>query len=101
MKRHLKVKKSKIHGRGLFARRSIPRGTVLGKCRTGRHKSKSPTPHTLWLDEKNTVEVLCKFRYINHSKTPNVAYYDDLTVVALKPIEPGDELAHDYGDAWE
>ncbi len=101
MKRHLKVKKSKIHGRGLFARRWIARGTVLGKCRTRRHENQSPTPHTLWLDEKNTVEVLCKFRYINHSKTPNVAYYDDLTVVALKPIKPGDELAHDYGDAWE
>lgn len=99
MKRYLKVKKSAIHGRGLFARRSIARGTVLGKCRT--RPSRTHTSHTLWLDDQNTVEVLCKFRYINHSKEPNVAYYEDLSVVALQPIKPGDELSHDYGDAWD
>ena len=43
----------------------------------------------------------CDFKYINHSRTPNVAYYDDLTVVALKAIKAGEELLHDYGEEFE
>ncbi len=101
MKRYLEIKKSKIHGRGLFARRPLERGAVLGKCRTSPNRNATPTAYTLWLNEEHCVDVLCKFRYINHSKRPNVVYYDDLTVVALKPIKPGDELVHDYGDAWD
>ena len=34
-------------------------------------------------------------------KQPNVAYYDDLTVVTLKAVKAGAELLHDYGDEWE
>jgi SET domain-containing protein len=101
LKRYLKVKKSSIHGCGLFARKSLARGTVLGKCRTRPNHGDTPNAHTLWLDDEHAVDVLCKFRYINHSKKPNVVYYDDLTVVALKPIAPGEELVHDYGDAWD
>ncbi len=101
MKRYLTVKKSSIHGRGLFARKPLARGTVLGKCRTRPHHGDAPNAHTLWLDDMHAVDVLCKLRYINHSKKPNVVYYDDLTVVALKHIEPGEELVHDYGDAWD
>jgi SET domain-containing protein len=29
-----------------------------------------------------------------------VAYYDDLSVVALRNIEPGEELTHHYGEDW-
>ncbi len=101
MKQQLKVKKSKIHGRGLFARKPLAPGTVLGKCLTQPNNNDSPNDYTLWLDEGHSVDVLCKLRYINHSKKPNVAYYDDLTVVALKPIAPGEELLHDYGDDWD
>lgn len=100
-KKYLRVKKSKIHGRGVFAKQKIPRGTVLGNCKVRAGNRRKTTAYTLWLDEQKTVEVVCKLRYINHSKNPNVAYYDDLSVVALKTIEPGEELAHDYGDTWD
>jgi hypothetical protein len=54
----------------------------------------------LWLDDDVLVNVTCDLKYINHSKKPNVAYYDDLSVVALKDIKAGQELTHDYGDEW-
>ena len=90
----VKVKKSDIHGKGLFCTKKIPKNHVLGKCKT--KKTKKPNGYTLWLGKKS-VDVICDFKYINHSKKPNVVYYDDLTVVALKKIKPGEELTHDYG----
>lgn len=98
IKRTLKVAKSKIHGTGLFATTSIKTGTVLGYCRT--RKTGTPSDHTLWL-ESGPVDVTCRLKYINHSASPNVAYYDDLSVVALKDLKPGEELTHHYGEEWE
>lgn len=98
IKRKLKVAKSPIHGTGLFATTSIKAGTLLGYCRT--RKTKTPSDYTLWL-ESGPVDVTCRLKYINHSPSPNVAYYDDLSVVALKDLAPGDELTHHYGEEWE
>lgn len=93
-----KVASSKIHGRGLFATKTIKKGSLLGTCETV--KSRSPGEHTLWLDD-TPVDVTCELRYINHSKQPNVAYYEDCTVVALRKIRRGEELTHDYGKEWQ
>jgi uncharacterized protein len=98
MKRKLKIAQSNIHGKGLFATESIRKGTVIGYCKT--RKTKAPSDHTLWL-ERGPVDVTCRLKYINHNSRPNVAYYDDLSVVALKNIRPGDELTHHYGEEWE
>ena len=101
MKKQLEVKQSRIHGKGLFATKKIKKGSVLGKCKVKPRNKKKDTFYTLWVDDgERAFDVLCKLKYINHSKTPNVAYCDDFTVVALKTIKPGDELAHDYGDDW-
>jgi SET domain-containing protein len=88
------VGRSNIHGRGLFASRPIARGTVIG------HVEGTPTrrngAYTLWLDEENGIRVTCNLRFINHSPRPNARYYDDLSVVALRSIEPDEEITHDY-----
>jgi len=99
MKSALKVKTSAIHGKGLFARKRIARGSLLGYCKT--KPAQNQGPHVLTLATGEQVKVTCKFRYINHSKDPNVAYYDDLSVVALREIEGGEELTHDYGKEWQ
>lgn len=97
MKRKLKVGKSRIHGKGLFATEPIRKGTVLGYCRI--RKTRNPSDFTLWLD-RGPVDVICRLKYINHASRPNVAYHDDLSVVALKDIKPGQELTHHYGEDW-
>ena len=97
MKHTLQVRHSTIHGKGLFTTRAVNAGALLGVCRTA-HAAK-PGPHTL-STESGDVLVTCRLRFINHSTQPNVAYYDDLSVVALRPISRGEELTHDYGDAW-
>lgn len=87
------VKESSIHGKGLFSTRQIPEGELLGYCRA--QETKEDGMYTLWVDEKG-YHVSCNFRFINHSDQPNVAYYDDLSIVALKDIPIGEELLHDY-----
>lgn len=93
----IEVRESAVHGKGLFAAEDIKKGTILGDL-SGR-KTKQESMYTLWVSEEEGFRVQCDFKYINHNRKPNVAYYDDLTVVALKNIKKGDELFHDYG--WD
>jgi SET domain-containing protein len=93
------VKESAIHGKGLFARKNIREGEVLGYI-----KGKPTTedgPHVLWLVEKaQGIHVECDLKYINHNDNPNACYYDDLSVVALRDIEKDEEITHNYGEDW-
>ena len=97
------VKESPLHGRGLFATQFIPQDTVIGWLRTeSASDDELDGPYVLWVDGENPVRVTCDLRFINHCDEPNAAYYDDLSVMALCDIQPGEELLHDYmGDAVE
>ena len=94
-----RVKKSAIHGKGLFARSSIAEGSLLGVCKT-QSASKAGL-HTLTMPDGRLIDVTCSLKYINHHKSANVIYYDDFSVVALRDIGAGEELLHDYGDEWQ
>jgi SET domain-containing protein len=93
------VDTSPIHGKGLFARSYISAGEKIGdiegECTT------SDGDYVLWVDEHTGIRVRSDLRYINHSDTPNAAYFDDMTVVALVDIRPGEEITHDYNQlSW-
>ncbi len=90
----VRVKNSKIHGKGLFSTEKISKGTILGTCKT--KKTKKNNMYTLWVEDQPR-DITCDFKYINHSAKPNVVYYDDYTVVAIRKIKQGEELTHDYG----
>lgn len=94
------VQNSKIHGRGLFAAKAIPEGTVIGQLQ-GEFTTEDG-PYVLWLDETRGMRVTNDLKFINHSSEPNAAYFDDLTVGALRDIAPGEEITHNYlGDDEE
>eukprot|EP00752_Nemacystus_decipiens_P014020 g12456.t1 len=97
------VRESPLHGRGLFATVSIPKDTVIGWLKTKKAKKKKHDlngPYILWVDGDRPVRVVCDLRFINHSSEPNAAYYDDLSVMAVRDIQPGEEILHNYmGDA--
>lgn len=93
------VKESKIHGKGLFAKKNIKSGQIIGELKT--KPAKKDGPYVLWMDDdKVGREVQCIFKFINHDNKPNACYYDDLTVVALKNIKKGEEITHFYGEEW-
>ena len=88
------VDKSPIHGKGLFAKRDIARGTVIGVV--DGVPAKRNGPYVLWLSEEEGIRVRCDLRYINHSDKPNAAYCDTLEVIALRDIRRGEEITHNY-----
>jgi SET domain-containing protein len=92
------AKESGIHGLGLFAKDHIAEGEVIGDI--DPVPVKEDGPHVLWTGDGDAYKVDGLMKYINHSKQPNACYYDDLSVVALCEILPGDEITHDYGDEW-
>ena len=92
------VRPSPIHGKGLFATREIRRGELIGRIK-GK-KTRRNGPYVLWISEHQGIEVEGVLKYINHAERPNAAYYDDLTVVALRRIREGEEITHCYGENW-
>lgn len=99
----VEVRQSSRHGYGLFAKTSIVANTQLGQCKTiPTAKGDEDGLYVMWLDDDgdHLVTVLCDLRFINHGRPANVSYYDDLSVCTLRDIKAGEELLHDYGDAW-
>lgn len=94
MKKYLFVKESSIHGKGLFTTVNIPLGKVLGYCEVVKVDKHSD--YSLLVNDEDLYDVVCKFRYINHSDEPNVIIFGDLSVVACDTIRKGSELTHDY-----
>ena len=110
----LVLKRSKIHGRGVYARRDIPKGTRLIEY-TGEHINNAeadrrydddamPRHHTFLfiLNSRTCIDAAVGgniSRFINHSCDPNcVAWIEGqhIWIDALRDIKKGEELAYDY-----
>jgi len=94
----LKVANSAIHGMGLFADEAIPAHSLIGTLQ-GK-QTQQDGMYVLWLDEHCGFEVEGDLKYINHSDSPNACYYDDRSVVALRDIQAGEEITHNYEADW-
>lgn len=103
----MKVSKSPIIGKGLFADEQIKKNEKIsyidGPIRVVRDFSNFNKKDYLasynwigvgrysWIDTATS-----PFRYINHSCEPNVAIIGKKTVIALEDISKGEELTMDY-----
>jgi uncharacterized protein len=113
--RRIKVRKSGVHGKGVFSAAKLKKGEVLIEylgeviswkeaLRRHPHDPKDPD-HTFYfhIDDKHVIDA--KFggnaaRWINHACTPNCEADEidgRIFIKALKKIEPGLELFYDYG----
>ena len=113
--RRIQVRRSGIHGKGVFALAPIARGDVVveytGELITWqealrRHPHDPTDPdHTFYfhIDEHNVIDA--KYggnaaRWINHACTPNCEADEvdgRIFIKALRAIKPGTELSYDYG----
>lgn len=103
--------KSEIHGQGLFSSEIIKKGTPIWV--------KSQTDIAIWsvyipeelrdyLDKYSTISSFSNFhvyhldgdnaKYMNHSDDPNIGFFGETDNIglALKDIEPNEELTCDY-----
>lgn len=109
------VRRSAIHGRGVFAAAPIARGETIieykGERTTWDEAMERPDSdpddpsHTFLfeLDDGRVIDARVKgnaARWINHSCAPNCETYEDengrVFIQARKRIEPGSELSYDY-----
>ncbi len=102
----LEVRRSAIHGQGVFAGSPIPRDALLGLYEGPRVEADSPQaegPYVLWVElddgEQFGIDGRNELRFVNHSLDPNAAFYGP-ELYALRDIQVGEEITHHYGDDW-
>lgn len=113
--RRIQVRKSGVHGKGVFALQPIARGDriieykgeVIGWPEALRRHPHDPTDpnHTFYfhIDDEHVIDA--KYggnmaRWINHACEPNCQADETdgrVFIRALRDLQPGDELFYDYG----
>jgi hypothetical protein len=114
-RRRIQVRRSGVHGKGVFALRPIPAGTRIIEYKgeliswpeaLRRHPHDPDHPnHTFYfhVDDDHVIDGKVDgnaARWINHSCAPNCEANDEdgrIFIEALHDIEPGEELFFDYG----
>ena len=103
------VRESSIHGLGLFAAQPIAAGEIV--CVKGGHifdrtRLREVTPivgpaeiqiaEDLFIGPLEEAERASSMIYSNHSCEPNLGVQGQIVFVALRDIDPGEELTHDW-----
>ena len=105
----IEVRESGVHGRGVYAKQSIPEGTRIIEY-TGQRVSweSAPNdendPHTFNFGLESGAVINPEIggndaRWINHCCDPNceaIEEDDHVFIYAMRDIEPGQELFYDY-----
>lgn len=106
-------------GRGVIARMDILKGAVIERSPVvvapaadfeAAHGKETVIDHYLltWEEKGEDVEYAVGLGYLmlyNHSRSPNALFHNnyehrEVEVVALRDIEAGEEITHDYGGEW-
>jgi uncharacterized protein len=103
------VKESQIHGRGLFAREPIAQGEMvalqggyilnaatLGEVEPALGPAQITMAEGLFIGPLAQTEREGAMLFSNHSCDPNIGVQGQIVVVALRDIQPGEELTHDW-----
>jgi SET domain-containing protein len=114
LQRRFSVRRSPIHGKGVFARVRIPKGTRIIEYKGERisHEEADEryselhanSPHTMLFIVNDQIVIDAtrrgnSARWINHSCAPNCEIADDddrIFIDAARDIRPGEELSYDY-----
>lgn len=112
--RRIAVRRSSIHGRGVFAIAAIPKGARLIEYigermshdeadeRYGEEHEDSPHTMLFAVDDEVVIDATHKgnsSRWINHSCAPNSEAVNDegrIFIETVRGIRPGEELTYDY-----
>ena len=120
-----KVKRSKIHGTGVFATKNIPKNTKIiqyigekitksegdrrsaARIKKCLNSTETGSVYIFELNKKFDVDGLFNYnkaRYINHSCNPNCEVEiknDEIWIKSIKRINKGSELSYDYGFSFD
>ncbi len=100
------VKKSPIHGYGVFAGKDFTQDEIIEECYTILSEGKDKTLFDYYFGANDKCATLTGFGFIyNHADLPNASYYyDELTQTvvfkARHDIKKEDEIFISYGKNW-
>src|SRR3990167_103867 len=101
------VKKSSLHGYGVFAGKKIKKGELIEECYILITKGDNRSLEDFYFDGKGRRYVmLTGFGSIyNHADEPNATYTINIKnrlarIKAVKPIRKGEEIFISYGEKW-
>ena len=105
----IKVRSSDLQGRGVFSTEKIEKDEVVavkaGHIVTAEQLAQITSAvgdyalqihDQFYLSPTSKEELNRMSIFINHSCDPNVGFDGQITYVAMRAIEPGEELCHDY-----
>lgn len=95
------IDQSATHGRGIFATRNIPRGTLLlviaGHVLTVQEEAELPqTMQDAGVQVASDLVITGGINYVNHCCDPNAGFHGQIFLVAMRDIARGEEVTFDY-----
>jgi hypothetical protein len=103
------VKQSPIHGNGLFARERINKGEIvcvkggyifnrqtLDRLQQSLGPAEIQIAEDLFIGPVDGEQREGSMIFSNHSCDPNIGVQGQIVFVAMRDIEPGEELTHDW-----
>ena len=100
------VKKSPMHGYGVFAGKTFRKGTILEECYLIISRGGDNKLADYYFDAKGKYALMTGYGIIyNHSDDPNADYKIDVkrrlaTIKAARTIRKGEEIHISYGNEW-
>jgi len=100
------VKRSRLHGYGVFAGKNFKKGEVIEDCYFILSKGGDDGIEDFYFDVRGRYAVFLGYGSIyNHSDDPNADYFINVkdrvtTFKADRPIKKGEEISISYGDDW-
>lgn len=102
----LVVKKSSLHGYGVFAGKAIKKGDVIEECYMIISRGGDKKLEDFYFDADGKYALLTGFGIIyNHADEPNATYRLNIknrvaTIKATRTIRKGEEIFVSYGEDW-
>ena len=100
------VKKSNLHGYGVFADKMIRKGDIIEECYMIISRGGDRILEDFYFDIHGKYAIFTGFGIIyNHSEDPNADYTYNAkrrlaTIKASRTIRKGEEIYISYGDEW-
>ncbi len=102
----LLVKKSHIHGYGVFANKKLRKGEKIEECYIIISRGGDRVLEDYYFDAKGKYAIFTGYGSIyNHSEDANADYRINTkkqiaTIIAARTIQKGEEIFVSYGDEW-
>ncbi len=109
----VEIKKSPLHGKGVFAARDITKGETIAECHMALIHINENLPEVLatlqfpWTDEYDAICISDVGSFFNHGSSPSAEIikrdFEELTQTfgAVRDIKKGEEIMIYYNDPFD